>query len=303
MKRRAIIKRARKTRKTRINKTREIKPKLIVIGIFILGLLVGGGIFSLFNPSKSQSTDNYYLDEAYTLPRGLVLGTNTKKFPIPILLYHYVEYNRDPKDTIRMGLTIRRDVFEKQVQDLLKLGYKFLTVSEIGEIIDGKAVMPNKAVALTFDDGYRDFYTDIFPILSFYDIHATLFIVSDFLNHSNNLTDAQLSEIVRSGLVEIGGHTVNHLALTSLTSEKAWQEIVEDKKYLENKFGIKMVSFAYPYGLFNEDVVQLVREAGYNQAVSVVKGSEQGSDNRFFMYRIRPGNAIGEYLEKLVGQE
>jgi len=125
-------------------------------------------------------------------------------------------------------------------------------------------------------------------------------VVSDYLNHSNNLTDEQLKEIVQSGLVEIGGHAINHPALTSLNKEAAMRAISDDKKFLEEKFGLKLTSFAYPYGLFNEEVEKLVKDAGYLQAVSVVTGAEQNESNRFFMFRIRSGNATGESLLKLL---
>jgi len=155
-------------------------------------------------------------------------------------------------------------------------------------------------VVLTFDDGYRDFYTDVFPILSFYKIKATVFIVSEFLNHSNNLTDAQVKELVESGLVEVGGHTYNHASLTGLTSEQAAKEIYNDKRNLEDKFGVKVSSFAYPYGVFDQQTIDLVKQAGYDQAVSVVRGSEQSWENKFYLYRIRPGGATGEYLIKIL---
>lgn len=281
---------------------------MILAGIFFIGAAVGGGgTMALLKAPEPVYKKPYYSPEVFLPPKksgfGAILGTETKTYHLPILLYHYVEFNKDPKDTIRMGLTVRRDYFEKQIQGLLKEGYTFLTVAEAGEIMDGKRVMPEKPVVLTFDDGYRDFYTDVFPILEFYKIKATLFVVSGFVGRPNNITDPMLREIVSSNLVEIGGHTVNHLALTSLPLEREKKEIVNDKKYLEEKYGIKMVSFAYPYGIFNKETEDLVKEAGYLQAVSVAKGEKQSSENRFYLYRIRPGASTGLYLEKMLSEK
>jgi len=275
----------------------------LFVFIFIIGVVFGGGGVHLFGEKKITFNNPYYSPKVYLPPSGFVLGDKDKAFNIPILLYHYVEINSDPKDTIRISLTIPRNVFEKQIQSLLSEGYTFLTVSEVGKILDGKMAMPGKAVVLTFDDGYRDFYTDVFPLLQFYNIKATLFVVSGFLNHSNNITNEQLSDIVKSGLVEIGGHTVNHASLTSLSKERAKWEIEEDKKILEQKFGIKMTSFAYPYGLFDEDVANIVKDAGYLQAVSVIRGNEQTKSNRYFLFRIRPGAGIGEYLIRSISMK
>lgn len=274
-------------------------PALLMSLVFLAGLILGGGAI-FFISSNKKSLPSYYSPQVYYKPPGFVLGDKVKVFKLPILLYHYVEYNKDPKDTIRISLTINRDIFERQVQDLIKGNYQFLTVSEIGKIISGEMALPERGVALTFDDCYGDFYTDVFPILSFYNIKATIFVVSEFLNHSNNLTDRELKEIADSGLVEIGGHTVNHYALTSLGKEKAGREIIEDKKYLEKKFNLEMESFAYPYGLFDEETISLTKKAGYRQAVSVIRGTKQTEENRYFLSRIRPGNATGEYLYQIL---
>lgn len=274
------------------------------LAVFLTGIILGVGAIQVFGERKIVLQEPYYSKDVFIPPKGLksslVLGENTRTYHLPILLYHYVEYVKDYRDTMRMSLNIRRDVFEKQMQDLLKEGYSFLTVRQAGEIISRKRMMPPKAVVLTFDDGYRDFYTDVFPILSFYKIKATVFLVSEFLNHSNNLTDAQVKELVESGLVEVGGHTYSHLALTGLAKEKAIKEIYNDKRNLEDKFRIKVTSFAYPYGAFNQKAADLVKEAGYEQAVSAVRGEEQSLENKFYLHRIRPGNATGEYLVNLL---
>jgi len=301
-KKKAVVHKRKYTR--HVKKSGNINPRFFLLAIFLAGIILGVGVMHVFGEKNIVFADPYYSKDVFNPPKdlksGFVLGESTKTYHLPILLYHYVEYIKDYKDTIRASLNIRRDVFEKQVQDLLKEGYTFLTVAEAGEIISEKKVLPAKAVVLTFDDGYRDFYTDVFPILSFYKIKATVFIVSEFLNHSNNLTDAQVRELVESGLVEIGGHTYNHSSLTSLTREQAAREIYNDKRNLEDKFGIKVTSFAYPYGIFDQATIDLVKQAGYDQAVSVVRGSDQSEENRFYMYRIRPGEATGEYLMNLL---
>lgn len=270
----------------------------VLVLIFLFGAIFGGGVFSWFSRNQSFAfKEPYYSPDVFLPPREVqVLGQSDKTYRIPILLYHYVEFNKDPRDTIRISLTIYRNIFEKQVQDLLAAGYTFLTAGDVGQIIDGEKQMPEKPVVLTFDDGYRDFYTDVFPILQFYNIKATIFVVSDFLNHSNNLTDEQLKEIIQSRLVEVGGHTFGHLSLTGLSSFSASKQITDDKAYLEKTFGIRLVSFAYPYGEFNAEVADLVKAAGYHQGVSVVRGAQQSLGNRFFLYRLNPGRATGDQL-------
>lgn len=293
-----------KTTKRRQKKSGSAFWQSKIFIFIILGIVILGSGFFLFRQVIKPKIKDYYSSEVFKMPqKGFVLGEKTEVYQIPILLYHYVEYNKDPNDTIRMSLTIRRDIFEQQIKDLIARNYSFLTVAEAGEIIDKKIPKPEKLVVLSFDDGYRDFYTDILPILQFYNVKATLFVVSEFLNHSNNVTDEQLKEIIQSDLVEIGGHTFNHRALTSLSSEGAYQEIKEDKDYLEKNFNIHLTSFAYPYGSFDKESVEQVKKAGYKQAVSVVLGNKQSEENRFFMFRIRPGRLTGDVLDKLLNED
>ncbi len=221
---------------------------------------------------------------------------------IPILLYHYVEYVKDRGDKIRISLNIEPHIFEHQVTTLQKAGYTFIIPSDIPDYFEGKQIPPSKPVILTFDDGYRDFYTDVFPILKKYNVKAISYVVPGFLDKPNNLTHKQLKEIKDNGLVEIGAHTVFHTYLRGLNQKRAKFEIEQSKAMLENELGIKVVSFAYPYGAFDLKTIDLVQEAGFKTSVSTVPGVYINLNNLFFIYRLRPGgmvdNVLLNFLEK-----
>lgn len=221
----------------------------------------------------------------------------------PILVYHYVEYVTDERDTIRKSLNILPYIFIRQIETLRNAGYTFITASELTDMLDGKIVLPQKPVLITFDDGYRDFYTDVFPILKKYNIKATAYIVSGFLDKLNYIFTEQLKEIARSGLVEIGAHTVHHYSLKGLDALTTKYEIEESKTALEKLIENSVVSFAYPDGSFDIQAMKLVREAGFKSAVTTMHGFEINHDNKYSAYRIHPGNKVDNFLLNFLEQK
>lgn len=238
----------------------------------------------IFASSKTQAIT--------TIPRAIPL----KSFKIPILVYHYVEYVKDNNDTIRKSLNIIPSIFVQQIETLKNAGYTFVTPKEIIDILDGKLRLPDKPVVLSFDDGYRDFYTDVFPILKTYNIKSVNYVVSGFLDKSNYMYRWQLKEIAESGLVEIGAHTVNHATLKGMSEELAKYEIEESKKQLEQLLNIPVFSFAYPNGQFDDQAIRLVKEAGFKSATTTEHGFEINHDNKYSLFRIHPGENLGNFL-------
>ncbi|MFZ2024877.1 MAG: polysaccharide deacetylase family protein [Microgenomates group bacterium] len=223
---------------------------------------------------------------------------------IPILLYHYVEYVEDKGDTIRQSLNITPYTFDKQLQTLVDAGYTFLTAKDLGELFDGKITkLPEKSVLITFDDGYRDFYTDVYPILQKYNAKATVYVIAGFVYHRNYMTEAQLKEIAASGLVDVGAHTVHHVGLTNADKKTEKKEVEESKKILEDILGTSVVSFAYPDGSYDDYAIQAVRDAGFTTAVSTKPGIENGIINRYALFRLRSGGRIGETLLQYFNQK
>lgn len=222
---------------------------------------------------------------------------------LPILMYHYVEYVEDKGDKIRQILNIEPWLFEDQIKTLKEDGYTFLTMQDVMNMFSGKEQIPEKPIVLTFDDGYRDFYTDVFPILKKYNAKAVAYVVPNFINNRNNMTTAQLEEVAKSSLVEIGAHTMNHVWLRGIKKETAENEIAESRKTLEKELGIPITAFAYPYGAFDEQAVKLVKEAGYANAVSTLSGIDAKRENLFFTFRLRPGVRSGKVLLDFLRQD
>lgn len=290
-----------------MKKRRAHQPNFILPVIMALLIFV---TFFIFKSSNFNEVNfllrNKQIPDVVELPKDVKESIKNlkpqKSFSVPILLYHYVEYVKDEGDTIRKSLNITPDTFDAEIKTLKDAGYEFITIRDLADALDDKITFAPKSVILTFDDGYRDFYTDVFPILKKYNVKAVAFVVPNFLGSPNNLDTWMLSEIAKSGLVEIGAHTMNHSYLTGLPLEGVKYEVMESKKYLEDRLGIKVSSFAYPYGAFDNTTIDVVKKAGFRAAVTTIPGTFTLDVNRFFLYRIRPGGRIGTALLDLLEQ-
>jgi len=243
----------------------------------------------------------YYDKSALLLPENLKNNKKLEdKVKIPIIMYHYVEYVKDDGDLIRKRLDILPSVFEGHLQSLKKANYETYFVKDIPEILNGTIHYSTQSAVLTFDDGYEDFYTVAFPLLKKYHVRATVYVIYDYIGRSGFLSEKQIIELIDSGLVEIGSHTLDHVYLKQAPDIYAEKQISESKQKFEEQFRIKIKTFAYPYGAFNNMNIESVKKAGYTAAVSVINGSLQDKENLFYMSRIRPGLFTPETMIQMI---
>jgi len=192
-----------------------------------------------------------------------------------ILMYHSIN---DDIGNNHPNLVVTPENFRSQLVYLQKRGYQFLTMSEM--ISSDYDSAPR--VALTFDDGFQDNHTEMFPLLKEFRAKATIYLCPDMPN-IDKLTREQIQEMQASGLIEFGAHTMTHINLSQVSDENAIYEITESKKYVEKLTGRACPSFAYPFGRLNDRVAESVEKAGFMSAVVVKKGIEAISDK----YRIK----------------
>lgn len=209
----------------------------------------------------------------------------------PILMYHYISVA--PATTTLPGLYLDPAIFENQLQEMAKVGYQAVFMSEMmHDIISGAST--TKTIALTFDDGYEDFYINAFPLLKKYNLKGTFYVIINALDRPGYITKAQLQEMAASGLVEIGSHTFNHPDLRLKKEADAIFEIKSSKGELEKIIGQPVLTFAYPYGYYNYQILEIMKNAGYLGALSVIPGTNHKPDNHWLITRLRPGSRSGE---------
>ena len=161
------------------------------------------------------------------------------KKEIPVLMYHRLINNKDEigKNTIYLNV----DEFEKQLKYLKDNNYITITFKDLYKI--PKEERKNKKyIILTFDDGYKDNYNLLFPLLKKYNMKAVIYMVSDEVYNKwdveangekrfDLMSKDEMLEMYKSGLVEFGGHTLHHPKLDTLTEEEQRYEIEENKIY------------------------------------------------------------------------
>jgi len=190
--------------------------------------------------------------------------------------------------------TIRPGELKDLILALRKDGYAFKTFK--GAIEHGD----RHTMCLTFDDGYVDNYTALFPLLKELDCPATLFITNrgdpDFPKerwstedpipeNAQFLTAEMLREMDASGLVEFGGHTAGHTTLTNISLEEAKREIEDNKRWIEETLGHGIVSFCYPRGAENDEIVEIVKAAGYKYGAAMKKKMRPVEADLFRIHR------------------
>lgn len=184
----------------------------------------------------------------------------------------YYKFNTRPGNT----LTTPPDVFRRQL-DFLQRHYALVTPETVLRTITSGTPFPERAVLLTFDDGYRDVYDVAYPMLRSSGLRAALFPATDFIGTgrpfphderllmSNPTLDwSHLREM--QDVFAVGSHTMSHRRLTQVSRAEALEEIVGSKKLLEDRLGRQVSMFCYPKGAAEDismPLEQMVRDAGY----------------------------------------
>jgi len=197
--------------------------------------------------------------------------------------------------------------FDEQLRLLSGEGWNTALVKDLAA---ARGLKPRTCV-LTFDDGFAD-NMDACERLAKYGMKATFFVVSADAGKSSSWKDdgvpsrrmldrGQIRRMSAAGM-EIGSHTRTHARLTELGPERLGAEVAGSKKELEEMTGSPLVSFAYPYGLFNDESVSAVRKAGYRLACTTRTGWF-GSEKDLLRIRrvaVFSGDSLSAFARKLV---
>ena len=157
---------------------------------------------------------------------------------------------------------------------LREQGFTTLSLDRYVDFIDGGPKPQQRYIAITFDDGFMDNYTEAFPILDKCGFTATIFLVSDYMGRIkdwgdqkgiNLMTWEQAREMSHHGIV-FQSHTRTHPDLAQLTDAEAVTEFRDSKMRIEDEIGLPVNHFAYPYGRWNPRLIELLKNVGYRSA-------------------------------------
>lgn len=185
-----------------------------------------------------------------------------KNILIPIFLYHnIVEEQKNPD-----YMETKAEVFERQISDFQKMGYDMVSYDDLIAYQQGKIPFKKKTVLIAFDDGYEENYSIALPIIKKYNIPVAIFIVDDTVGKEGYLSWDQIRKLDESGLVSIHTHGKTHYEFDKEGSQKALQDVEEAHRHIEQELGKSITKiFTYPYGLYREETVQALTDAGYVQ--------------------------------------
>ncbi|MGB9866657.1 MAG: polysaccharide deacetylase family protein [Bacillota bacterium] len=203
--------------------------------------------------------------------------------PVPVLMYHVI--GDGPNE-----LFVSENDFKQQMEFLARNGYRSVTAARYVEALNRHEPLPEKSVVITFDDGYEDVYTKGFATMRKLGLVGVAFVCSRSIGRPHHVSWEQLKEMAAAGW-EIGCHSATHPDLTKLDEDSLYIEVVQAKREIEEKLGVKVKSFCYPSGRYDSRVIQMVRSAGYSAAFTVDPRWCSFRDKDFERPRLRVGRS------------
>lgn len=271
----------------------------------LLGLLVGaaavyglatfhtwGGVFE----AAAVATSPY---AALTITVAAPVVATTTETRVTILVYHIVRPSYASDSAAVRALALTPETFDAELKHLQESGYHIVTFADLEASLASSTPLLPKSVVLAFDDGWSDQYTYAFPILKKYHDTATFFVFTNAIGNKDFLTWAQLQDMLSAGM-RVGDHSRSHPYLTKIHSERTlWSEIEGSKKLLEQKLGVAIDQFAYPFGLHNPQILALVKEAGFKSARGdSARGDVIDSDQLYALPALNAPTTLAAFIRR-----
>ena len=193
---------------------------------------------------------------------------------VPVLCYHRFSNTRGK-------LAVTPAAFAEQLDYLERNQFRVVSLSELERFLLAGEKLPQRAIVITIDDGYRSTYDVAWPLLKKHGYPATVFLYSDFANTGGGLSWAQMSEMTRSGLIEVQPHSKTHSNLTLRVGkesdaqyrERIRREVDVPSEMILTRLGTKADAFAYPYGDTNATVIDQLARRRVALGFTVTPGS------------------------------
>ena len=189
-----------------------------------------------------------------------------------MLMYHSISPLVEPDPH---SLRLRPETFDRHLTHLRRRGLRGVSMTEwLAAARRGEA---SRLVALTFDDGYRDFIEHAMPIMARHGMTGTVYVVAGKISGTSDwvvggphapLMNADEIRAAAAAGHEVGSHTTTHARLDHLSAPELAREVAASRATLEDLLGASVPGFAYPYGAFDAAAVSAVRKAGYDYAAA-----------------------------------
>jgi peptidoglycan/xylan/chitin deacetylase (PgdA/CDA1 family) len=212
------------------------------------------------------------------IPTQKLVRVTPGKVTLPILLYHHIQDYSGTGDRYYVSIAD----FTAQMQALSDWGYQPVTVTQISNWLQNGGEMPERPVAITFDDANRDVYENAFPVLKQFHFVATMYVIGNTIGSETNFTVDMLKEISTEGW-EIGSHSMTHIDLTQ--SNNLGYELCASRSLISKTLGVPVDSVAYPYGIVNQHVFQITKDCGFSSGAGLGIFNEHTRYSLFYLSR------------------
>jgi peptidoglycan/xylan/chitin deacetylase (PgdA/CDA1 family) len=194
----------------------------------------------------------------------------------PILLYHHIAI---PDHQSPYYVTPQE--FRDQMQALKNWGYASITVTQLIKAINFGDDLPTRPVIITFDDGDASVFSQAFPVMQEFGFIGVNYLVVNYVGADGYMSVDQLKTLAASGW-ETGSHSMTHADLT-LSKRVEW-EVVQSRHSLEEKLGVPIETFAYPFGKKTAESLKFATE-NYRGAMGLGASLGQEPNNLFYLWR------------------
>ncbi len=209
---------------------------------------------------------------------------------LPVLMYHHIQEAQTATENGNTFLTVNPDVFEKHLAYLNEKKYVSITPAQLISFFDSGVSLPKKPVMLTFDDGYADFAQFAAPLLSRYQVKASVFLPTGLVENPGYLNWNTIASLAGQGIY-FGNHTWSHQNLGT-TIEKIKKEVDTAATQLADHGLDPLKVFVYPYGTVSQRATNYLKNSGYSLAFTTAPGRIACAKQRLTLPRVRIGNAL-----------
>lgn len=204
---------------------------------------------------------------------------------VPVLMYHQVN-GAIPKGEENVGV----QDFVNQLKYLHDEGYTTVTVSKLAEFMRGGKSLPQKSVAITFDDGWRSSFTAAMMLAQMND-KATFYIISHAFDDPQYISKDELTVLSHNPNFEIGAHTQTHFMkwvqdLKTLPTDTMKEEVSGSKTEIEQIIGQPVKSLSWPFGYTRPEVLSYAESIGYTSTVLVGGPPNKAGDDPLKISRL-----------------
>jgi len=240
---------------------------------------------------------------------------------VPVLMYHHVNPHKGDM------VTVTPTTFERQMEYLSEAGYKTLTLDELLSYIKGDLVLQQKAVVVTFDDGWLDNYIYAFPVLKKYNIHASIFIVTNIIERASRdggkpptvvpthresklimqkgeehevfLRWDIIKEMAESELIGFFSHAKTHASCDFLSEPELSEELEASKHVIEERLKKPCPFLCWPFGRYTSFAIEVARKVGYSATYTTNHGIVTPGSDPFAIKRIGVKDDMGWFKSRM----